>query len=176
VKREVGAPDGASWVVEIDWVARRIHNPWRRTIDAIRERRAARKAKRANRDDRRGLGDALDAADLVAGPDLDDYLAIVVVIIGVVMACVALIWLLPVVWAVLAVLVEFFVLTLAAIAVLLWRTLARRPWNVVARRGDEQWVTQVVGYRRARALVRTVVASLEAGTAPEAHGLDRVVV
>ena len=71
MKREVGAPDGASWVVEIDWVARRIHNPWRRTIDAIRERRAARKAKRANRDDRRGLGDALDAADLVAGPILE---------------------------------------------------------------------------------------------------------
>lgn len=175
MRRETGVADGAAWVVEIDWVARRIRNPWRRTVDAIRERRAARKARRAQREGRGA--NVLDAADLAAtGSDLDDYLAIVAAVIGAVVAVIALVWLLPVVWAIVAVLVEVFVLTLIAIAVLLWRTLFRRPWNVVARRGDDRWVTRVVGYRRARALVRTLSADLEAGVGPEAHGLERVAV
>src|SRR5690606_27365244 len=35
VRQAVDAPVGASWVVEIDWVARRIRNPWRRPVDVM---------------------------------------------------------------------------------------------------------------------------------------------
>ena len=50
MSREVDTPEGHPWVVEIDWVARRIRNPWRATVRSIGDRWSARRARRLVRE------------------------------------------------------------------------------------------------------------------------------
>jgi hypothetical protein len=68
------------------------------------------------------------------------------------------------------VLVEFFFVTIAAVVILVWRTMLRRPWRVVARRIEsetgEVWAHEVVGYRAARRRVRDTAEGLAQGRAP----------
>jgi hypothetical protein len=160
--REVSTPDGVSWRVEIDWMARRIRNPVRRSLQAARERFAAIRRRRARK---KGSGVA-DAADLASG--LDDILWVAVAIVAIVVLFFFFVWVAPVIWAVLGVLLEFFFVTLAALVILVWRTVLRRPWRVVARRldGDDVWSHEIVGYRAARRRVGEVAADIRAGMSP----------
>jgi Flp pilus assembly protein TadB len=152
-------------------MARRIHNPIRGSLHAARERiaetRAARKQRRADKREKEG-SDWLDCVDCPGGGDIDDLAIILLAIVAVVLLFFLLVWIAPVVWAILLVLVEFFVVTIAAIAILVWRTLLRRPWRVVARRieAGESWAHEVVGYRAARRKVREVAESLRLGITP----------
>jgi hypothetical protein len=85
------------------------------------------------------------------------------------------VWVAPVVWAVLLVLVEFFFVTIAAVVILVRRTMLRRPWRVVVRRVESEtgdvWTHEVVGYRAARRLVRETADGLAQGRSPLDLGL-----
>jgi hypothetical protein len=169
--RELTSPDGVAWRVEVDWMARRIRNPFRRSLHAARERfEATRRARRA----RKGEGrDWADAADV--GTGLDELVWVVVAIVVLFALFFLFVWVAPVVWAVLLVLVEFFFVTIAAVVILVWRTMLRRPWRVVARRVESEtgdvWTHEVVGYRAARRLVRETADGLAQGRSPFDLGL-----
>jgi hypothetical protein len=172
VVREVVSPDGVTWRVEIDWVARRLHNPFRRSAEIVRARVAARRERREQRK-RRSDRAWYDAVDCPAGDigSLDDLLAIVLVIVAVVLIVFAVMWLAPVIWAIVLVLFEFFFVTIAAVVLLVWRTAMRRPWRVVARGNDEEWAVKVVGHRAAQRRVNRVADRLANGAAPKDVGL-----
>jgi hypothetical protein len=156
--REVTSPDGVSWRVEIDWVARRIRNPLRRVRSLTRGRR------------RSGIGDSLDIVSPLAdlpGPVGGIFAAIADVLLLIV-AVVFVVWVAPVLVAAAALLAEFFFVTFAAVAILGWRTMLRRPWRVGAwpAESGEHWTLEVVGYRRARRLVRELADGLAHGRSP----------
>jgi hypothetical protein len=172
--REVSSPDGVSWRVEIDWMARRIRNPIRGSLRAARDRIAdKRAARRAKREEKR-QGESKDSwADCVdcPGGDLDDLAIILLAVLALVLVFFLVVWIAPVLWAVVTVLVEFFFVTTAAALILAWRTLLRRPWRVVARRieaadGEPAWAHEVVGYRTARRTVTDVAEQLQGGRSP----------
>jgi hypothetical protein len=98
-----------------------------------------------------------DAIDL--GVELGDVPILLVVLVAIVL----LIWLGPGVIALLLGLGEFLAVLFAAVAVWVWRTVARRPWAVVATDGVITYSWSVRGYRRARALVRSAAASIHNG-------------
>jgi hypothetical protein len=169
--RELTSPDGVSWRVEIDWMARRIRNPFRRSLHAARERfDATRRARRARKGEG---GDWADAADVGSG--LDELLWVVVAIVVLFALFFLFVWVAPVIWAVFGVLVEFVLVTIAAVLILVWRTLLRRPWRVVARRIESEtgdvWIQEIVGYRTARRRVRETADGLAQGRAPADLGM-----
>ena len=82
--REVTSPDGVSWRVEIDWMARRIRNPIRGSVraarDKIADKRAARKQRRADKREQKEGSDWGDCIDCPGGADLDDLAILLLVI------------------------------------------------------------------------------------------------
>jgi hypothetical protein len=84
---------------------------------------------------------------------------VLVVIVLVLLA----VWLGPGLIALLLGLGEFLFVLLGAAVVFAWRTLARRPWSVVASDGEAVYRWSVTGYRRARSLVRSASTSILAG-------------
>jgi hypothetical protein len=85
--------------------------------------------------------------------------AVVIVVVGAVLFFAA-----PPLAALLVGLGELVLVLVAAIGVLVWRTLRRSAWSVVARSETEQYRWRVVGYRRARRLVRAASESIRAGS------------
>jgi hypothetical protein len=186
--RDVSTPEGVSWRVEIDWMARRIRNPFRRSLqvardriaqirDERRERKAVAKRRREVEPEERKSGspaDCLDPLECIPA-DLEILAVIVLVVVAVVLIFFAVMWMAPIVWAILGVLVEFFFVTIAAVVILVWRTMLRRPWRVVARRVEsemgEVWAMEVVGYRTARRVVRLAADGLAQGRSPLQLGL-----
>jgi hypothetical protein len=173
--RDVTSPDGMSWRIEIEWIARRIRNPFRRSWDVAKQRFAETRRRRRERKEAKeredDSGSWLDCVDCPGVDGLDDLAVIALAILAIVLIFVLIVWVAPVLWAVLAVLIEFFFVTLAAIAILVWRTVLRRPWRIVALGDGQRWWTDVVGYRAARRRVREVATGIERGSHPEREGL-----
>jgi hypothetical protein len=161
--------DDASWSVEIEWVARRIHNPITRARARIARVRSERSRGERKRTSESRWWDVLDTPGGVG----DDLLGGILAVVAIIVLLVAVIWLWPFIWAVLLVLLEFLVLVVAAVLVLVWRTVLRRRWVITATRGSERWTKKVAGYRRARSTVAKLEASLAAGRRPGELGLTR---
>jgi len=186
--RDVSTPNGVSWRVEIDWMARRIRNPFRRSLqvardriaeirDERRERKAVAKRRReVEQEDRKSgsAGDCLDPLECIPA-DFEVIAVVLLAIVAIVLLFFAVMWVAPIMWAVLGVLVEFFFVTIAAVVILVWRTMLRRPWRVVARRIEsetgEVWALEVVGYRTARRVVQLTADGLAQGRSPLHLGL-----
>ena len=160
-------PRGRQWLVHVQWLGRRVG---RDTLLArYAHRRAARRARKASdaaslrsgsrqqrREDR-----WYDFLDLDPGClDIGELPAVLLVIIGVVL----LVWLGPGLIALLVGLGEFVLVLLGAVAVFVWRTVARRPWAVVATDGEVTYTWSVTGYRKARAVVLSAAESVARGT------------
>ena len=175
--RDVTSPDGVSWRIEIEWIARRIRNPFRRSWNVARQRFADTRRRRRERKEAKARGDdsrsGIDCVDCPAG-DLDDLAIVALAILAILLIFVLIVWVAPVLWAVLGVLLEFFFVTIAAVAILVWRTVLRRPWRIVALSDGQRWWTDVVGYRTARRRVREIAEALERGSHPEREGLQTV--
>jgi hypothetical protein len=166
MQRLITDPRNRPWTVQIEWLGRRIG---RDTLLARYSRRRAGRRERKSRDAatlRSGQAPPVrkrrwfDVLDLDPGClDVGEFPVALVVLLVIVL----LIWLGPGALALLLGLGELLLVLLGALGVLLWRTLSRRPWAVVASDGDISYRWSVTGYRRARALVRSAAASLGAG-------------
>jgi hypothetical protein len=162
MQRATTDPRQRQWIIHIQWLGRRVG---RDTLVARYARR--RKSRRARK--------ASDAALLRSGTtpprerrwydaiDLGVELGDVPIVLVVLVVIVLLIWLGPGLIALLLGLGEFLAVLFAALAVWVWRTVARRPWAVIATDGVITYTWSVTGYRRARALVRSAAASIHEG-------------
>jgi hypothetical protein len=145
--REVVAPDGRTWRVSRRWTRRRVR--WRRT----REQRT--------RDGH--WWDVLDVFDLFDLADVHPVLAVVALVVVVAVALgLLVVFLVPLLLALVDVLVIVAVLVVGAAA----RTLLGRPWEVEARTDgppaeDRTW--RVRGWRESDRAVGQVARSLELG-------------
>ncbi|MDW3219806.1 MAG: hypothetical protein R8F63_14420 [Acidimicrobiales bacterium] len=145
------------WDVGIIWLTRHLQRPdrmLRRRIGATRGRDTEDRPGVRRR--RSAAGDVLDGASGCA--DLGDIpaLLVVVAIVAVVGVLVALG---PGLLAITIGLLEIALVLIGAAIALVGRVVFRQPWEVVARRGDEQHEWRVRGIRRAR----DVLAEIETG-------------
>jgi hypothetical protein len=170
VRRDVTTPDGVAWRVELDWIARRIANPVRRSIAVTRRHKR-------DRGDPSGLGSSLDLLGPLAdlpGP-LGVLAALVFFVVLVVVTVIFIVWFVPLAVAIALVVFDFFSVTVAAAAILAARVVLRRPWRVVARRVESEtgdvWTHAVVGYRASRRRVRETADGLALGRTPADLGL-----
>jgi hypothetical protein len=170
VRRDVTTPDGVAWRVELDWIARRIANPVRRSIAATRRHKR-------DRGDPSSLGSSLDVLGPLAdlpGP-LGVLAALAFFVVLLVVTVVFIVWFVPLAVAITLVVFDFFYVTVAAAAVLVARVVLRRPWRVVARRIESEagdvWTHEVVGYRASRRRVRDTADGLALGNPPADLGL-----
>jgi hypothetical protein len=139
--RQVTAPDGTVHTVRIEWVG-----------NAVR-RAPGRLSRRVQRMARAG-GDVADAG---CAPDLGD---VVTAILLVVVLVFLVVFVLPIAWG----LLELLLIVLLAAAVWAVRVLFRRPWSIVhrAQAGDielDRW--SVVGWRQAHRVMVEAAASIE---------------
>jgi hypothetical protein len=159
VRRDVVTPDGVPARVELDWIARRLANPVRQARDATRRRRRDNGDTRALFDGADGLAALSD----LPGP-LGALFAVAFLLVAVVAIVVFIVWVMPLAVTVALVFFEFAFVVVAAIAVLLWRVVLRRPWRIVVRHGDEVVHEEhVVGYLTARRRVATIAADVSVG-------------
>jgi hypothetical protein len=156
-------PSGVTWDVHVEWIGRRLdQGPLLRRWHERRRRRANRRLGREKE-----KGSWLDALDFPV--DLPDSLAALAIAVAVVVAIVLIVLVGPWFLALLFGAIELTLILLACIAVIVWRTVLRRPWRVVAIAADgreHHW--DVVGWRRSRERVRQVARGLEAGVPPAA--------
>jgi hypothetical protein len=145
--REVVAPDGRTWRVARRWTRRRVR--WRR----VREKRE-------------GEGrwwEALDFLDVFHLADLHPALAIVGVVVLVLLALgIGVVFVVPLLLALVDVLVIAAVLLVGAVA----RTLLGRPWEVEARTVGtpaEERTWRVRGWRASARAVEQVAQGFELG-------------
>ena len=136
-------------------LARRPRGPVTRRPRARRRRKEAKDGARRRRT---AAGPTASTAP-AAAISTTSSAVVLLVIVAVVLLFFLVVWVAPVLWAILAVLLEFFFVTIAAVAILVWRVVLRRPWRVVAparggRRGRAAWSQEIVGYRPSRRRVR----------------------
>lgn len=145
-----------SWDLGIIWLTRHLQRPDRMLRRRVRAARDPSGGTGATSRRRSAAGDVLDGAsgctDVV---DLPAFLAIVaiVAVLGVLIA------LGPGLLAITIGLLEIALVLVGAAIALVGRVVFRQPWEVVARRGDEQHEWRVRGIRSAR----NVLAEIETG-------------
>jgi hypothetical protein len=157
-------PRGTAWHVQVEWIGRRLgQGP---LLRRWHERRRRRGTDQGPASDEAG-GDSGWVHLLDAPVDAPGSFATVGVFL-LIAALVALLVLVgPWLLALLLGAVELVLIVLACVVVFVTRTVRRRPWRVVATSADGQLHTwDVVGWRRSRALVRTVCEGISAGLAP----------
>jgi hypothetical protein len=168
-------PHGGQWIVQVQWLDRRVgrdttlarYARWRadrrgcKAVDAALVRSGSSRRERGTR-----WYELLDPARL----DRRESTPLLFVVLGIVV----LIWLGPGLLGLLRSVGELFALTVAAMTVSAWRTLAGRPWAVVATDGELRYSWSVNGYRRARSLMQSAAKSLTDGLG--VAGVDAVAV
>jgi hypothetical protein len=135
---KVRSPDGRQWRIGRRWLPRR---------------------PRLGRVDTPDLGGA-DLPDFDLGDDLGVLATIGLAIIGVIVA----VFLALVLFNVIAIAIELTLVIVLLVAGLVGRVVFRRPWQVVARSGDESHSWRVVGWLRSRRVIADVAGQLETGT------------
>ncbi|MEM7142073.1 MAG: hypothetical protein AAF548_13685 [Actinomycetota bacterium] len=148
------------WDVGIVWLSRRLHRPDRMLS---RRWRAARRVTAQEEAERATTRDYLEAGDGCASAlDLGwvGAIVLIVVFLGVLSA------LGPGLLAITVGLIEIIVVLLGAVIVGAGRVLFGVPWEIVARRGDDELTWRIKGYRPARALIEEVESGLRQGLDP----------
>ncbi len=110
---------------------------------------------------------------MVIGPHglelVPDDLGGVVIVVAIIAAVIAIVFLGPGLLALLVGAIELTIIVVACVAVIVWRTLRRRPWRVLAISADgRHHAWELRGWRRSRALVRTIAEGIETGLPPTA--------
>jgi hypothetical protein len=106
---------------------------------------------------------AADAATSVA--DIFPAAALVIAGIAVVLALVFLFWEVAL-FGIAAVIVEGFLLVVAALGTLLWLTVRRRPWTIAAVRGSQRYEWLVRGFRSSARARDEIARRLTSGQTP----------
>ena len=137
--RTVTAPDGSEHTVRIEWVG----NKLRRAPAQLRAR----------------MGRMSELADAPDVGFVDDLGGIVGAIVAVVVLALVVIFVLPLAWG----LLELLLVVVLAALVWAFRVLFRRPWHVVHRGpGDADSASwRVVGWREAHRVVVEAAGSIE---------------
>ena len=134
------------WAVYIEWVGReRVNN--------LTPRQLARRARRAY---------SLAGETLASGIDAFAYGSVAVIAVALLVIALG-----PLVFAVLLGVVELVLLFAVIAGAAAWKLLFRRPWRIVAvHETGDVWSWEQAGWRRARRLVATLQAELDAGGDP----------
>ncbi len=142
--RTVTVPDGSDHTVRIEWIGNRM----RRAPAQLRARV-------------RKMSDVADVPDVGC---VDDLEGIVLAIGALILIVLLVIFVLPIAWG----LLELLLILVLGALVWAFRVLFRRPWSIVHRQGDEVVTTwRVVGWREAHRVMVEAADSIEATGAPQ---------
>lgn len=162
--RRVTDPSGTKWRVDVAWTGIYLGSRFSR----YRRDRARRRRDLPRRDRRSGHDafSALDVGDLVAS--ILDSLGGIALVVGVIVAIVALVFVFPWILVLFLDLAEILVFPIAAVAIIVWRVARHRPFVITADHGVEPILTwEVVGWREARRIERAIADAVVAGGDPE---------
>lgn len=148
------------WDVGIIWLTRRLQRP-----DRMLRRRFSIARRKQDKDTSDGSRTALDAVPDGCGgfDDIGSFLLVLVVIA----LFILFIALGPGLLAITVGVAEIILVLLGAVAAVAGRVLFGQPWEIVARRGDEQIEWRVSGVRRARDMAGRIEQQLAGGADPD---------